>query len=524
MAEFQNTIRNCPNSSNIKGNETILEQMKNKICKICLKGESNGGIGFLCKIPFPNKYKLPVFITNCHDINLNHIKEKKEIEIEINNKIINIENKYIFTNENYDITIIEIEENKENENHFLELDDNILYESILNYIGKPIYILHYPNYLEVGKAILSYGTIKNQLKDKKYNFMSYFCTENGSSGSPILNLSNNKVIGIHKQKEDKNYNIGTFLNNVLIEFIYKYNLTQTKIENNLDYSIKNNIIENQINEIRIKYKLGNEKKLRIFGYNFVYNNKKNCTIIINGIEKELTEMLEIGDELKNKYILEIKLKGIKNISNMSYIFAHCSSLISLPDISKWNTENIIDMSYLFYHCSSLMHLPDISNWNTKNVINMCGIFFNCSSLLSIPDISTWNTSKVNDMKCLFYQCSSLTSLPDISKWDTKNVTSMRCMLYLCSSLSHIPDISKWNTGNVIDMSYMFCDCHSLIKLPDISVWNTSNVNKMNGLFYNCSSLTTMPDISLWNLIKVMNISCIFYGCINLVNINPKFKN
>ena len=524
MAEFQNTIRNCQNSSNIERNETILEQMKNKICKICFKDDCNEGIGFLCKIPFPNNYKLPVFITNYHEININIIKLKKELEIEINNKIINIENKYIFANENYDITIIEIEENKENENHFLELDDNILYESILNYIGKPIYILHYPNYLEIGKAILSYGTIKNQFKDKKYNFMSYYCTENGSSGSPILNLSNNKVIGIHKQKEDKNYNIGTFLNNVLIEFIYKYNLTQTKKENIIDYNIKNNIIENQVNEITIKYQLRNERKIRIFGYNFVVNNKKNCTIIINGIEKELSEMLEITEELKNKYILEIKLKGIKNITNMSYIFAHCSSLIAVPDICKWDTKNIVDMSYLFYHCSSLMFLPDISKWNTRNVINMCGIFFNCSSLMSIPDISKWNTSKVNDMKCLFYQCSSITSLPDISKWDTKNVTSLRCMFYLCSSLANIPDISKWNIGNVNDMSYMFCDCHSLTKLPDISIWNTSNVNKMNGLFYNCFSLTTLPDISLWNLINVINISCIFYGCINLVNINPQFKN
>ena len=126
MVEFQNTIRNYTNSSNIERNEIILEQMKNKICKICLKDDCNEGIGFLCRIPFPNNYKLPVFITNYHEINLNNLKQKKELEIEINNKIINIENKYIFANENYDITIIEIEENEENENHYLELDDNIL--------------------------------------------------------------------------------------------------------------------------------------------------------------------------------------------------------------------------------------------------------------------------------------------------------------------------------------------------------------------------------------------------------------
>ena len=40
----------------------------------------------------------------------------------------------------------------------------------------------------------------------------------GSSGSPILNLKNNKLIGIHKQGA-LNYNIATFLNGPIKEFI-----------------------------------------------------------------------------------------------------------------------------------------------------------------------------------------------------------------------------------------------------------------------------------------------------------------
>jgi len=38
---------------------------------------------------------------------------------------------------------------------------------------------------------------------------------------------------------------------------------------------------------------------------------------------------------------------------MSYMFYDCSSLQSLPDISKWNTENVTDMSCMFDSCSSL---------------------------------------------------------------------------------------------------------------------------------------------------------------------------
>ena len=46
---------------------------------------------------------------------------------------------------------------------------------------------------------------------------------------------------------------------------------------------------------------------------------------------------------------------------------------------------------------------------------MDGIFSNCSSLLFLPDISKWNTSKVTEMKVLFADCSLLLSLTDISK-------------------------------------------------------------------------------------------------------------
>ena len=35
---------------------------------------------------------------------------------------------------------------------------------------------------------------------------------------------------------------------------------------------------------------------------------------------------------------------------MSYMFSWCSSLQSLPDISKWDTKIATDMSYMFYYC------------------------------------------------------------------------------------------------------------------------------------------------------------------------------
>ena len=56
---------------------------------------------------------------------------------------------------------------------------------------------------------------------------------------------------------------------------------------------------------------------------------------------------------KNK-ILKIKIKGIENITNMSYMLDGCSSLLNLPDISKWNTNNVTDMYSMFSGCLNII--------------------------------------------------------------------------------------------------------------------------------------------------------------------------
>jgi len=42
--------------------------------------------------------------------------------------------------------------------------------------------------------------------------------------------------------------------------------------------------------------------------------------------------------------------NINNVKNMSYMFNGCSSLICIPDISKWNTNNATNMSNMFSQC------------------------------------------------------------------------------------------------------------------------------------------------------------------------------
>ena len=224
-----------------------------------------------------------------------------------------------------------------------------------------------------------------------------------------------------------------------------------------------NTFENYDDYITIIYKINNNdkknKKIKIFGKAFVENNKYNYFQIFDD-EYKLTEFFELKNLEQNNH-LEIKLKGINYIVNASCMFSGCSSLISLPNISKWNTNDITNIKFMFNECSSLVSLPDISKWNTNNIKEISGMFYGCSSLISLPDISIWNTNNITDMSYMFYGCSSLKSLPDISNWDTSNVTDISGMFGGCSSLISFPDISKWNTINIKKIGFTFYKCSSL---------------------------------------------------------------
>ena len=286
-----------------------------------------------------------------------------------------------------------------------------------------------------------------------------------------------------------------------------YNLNQIQ-NNNINEELKkiircNNIKEKYNNilniykkmnhdEINLIYNIKGLKELYLFGANFVSKNKNNLKLIIDGKEQDIIYKYNIENN-NNKDILEIKLKGITNVTYMNNMFQLCNSLSPLSDLTKWNTSHVYKMGYLFCNCNSLLSLPNISNWNTSNVTYMSNIFNGCSSLKFLPDISKWDTSNVSDMSEMFSSCNSLLSLPDISKWNISNVNDMNCMFADCSSLKSLPDISKWNTSKLNIMDFMFSTCSSLLSLPDISKWNISNVTNMNDIFYGCKDSLNIPS-------------------------------
>ena len=148
------------------------------------------------------------------------------------------------------------------------------------YFNKSIYILHYP---KGNNIVVSYGKPPDfNNKDIKHKCS----TEHGSSGSPILLINNQKLIGIHcagyKMKE---YNKGTLIIYSIIEFQQKHNIIKdNKTKSN--YIIAELEIKEDNETIRIinsyeEFKRENNKGDLEEEYLNEKEIKENCKIRIN---------------------------------------------------------------------------------------------------------------------------------------------------------------------------------------------------------------------------------------------------
>ena len=331
-------IKGAIESITIKQTEKILNQMNKSVCKIF--GKEKNGTGFFCQLDINNE-KIPVLITNYHIIDDKFIESSNKIKYKKVNdkisKIINLnKNKKVYSssNEEYDIMIIKLDKGDEIEDiQYLEIDDSLLFDkSEREYENRSLYILHFP----LGDEIkVSYG--RGSTKENDYDIIHKCETNKGSSGSPIFNLSTNKIIGIHKSYVSKSgecFNLGTFLKYPLKE-IKKLSHKNVNIvkrrESNLVF--KNvepkKIIENKIKNSYLKENDLSKKYRKIDNKQILNIDNKNNNIYKKDEKKMNTNLDNFHKKVPNYNLEENNLgynyKKINNqpslnIDNNIYIY------------------------------------------------------------------------------------------------------------------------------------------------------------------------------------------------------------
>ena len=513
----KNTIEDEEDYSNL--NEFITKfEMEAKIDK---EIKYASGIGVLCNIPSKN---IKALITYNHLMNLDFLLKGEKILLFINKKEYEINLKvtrYFYSNEEFDITIIEILDIDCIKN-FIEIDKFI---NSKNYNDEDIICIS----LTKNKKI---NFSNSNIIEKKDDY--YICDLESHNEGIIILKDNMKLIGIIKEINMIPMNI---IINKISFFRCIYNIKKEDIDkdiqiiNNTYYYDKNKndrkkeIIETN-NNLR---KLDSEKFIKeLIDFNnemiesiekeekeFPIKNKKESGKNKNDeIEKEVK--IIINGEIKSNILSYrfnkegdniIYLVSHNELTDMSYMFSGCL-LLKVIDCS-FNTNHVVNMAKMFEYCSSLEKL-DLSSFNTNQLTNMYGMFSNCSSLKEL-NLSSINTDQVTNMSLIFSNCSSLKEL-NLSTFNTNQVTNMESIFSRCFALEKI-NLSSFNTNQVTDMGYMFSNCSSLKEL-DLSTFNTNQVVNMAYMFNNCSSLNKL-NLSSFDTNKVRNMSYMFAYCSSL---------
>ena len=411
----------------------IVNQMENYVYKIKI-GEQQGTI-FPCYIPIPfeNKF-LPVLITNNHIIDEKHLNDK---EIFLNSeiqqrKIINLNNRIKYTKKEYDITIIEIKENDGIQN-ILELDDIIISDIVKNdyrndkFEDETIYIIQYPE----GELSVSFGLIRKIFKNENEFVFEHICnTKEGSSGSPILNKKNNKVIGIHKgaHNNSNKFNIGSFLNEAIKEFIEKYESEKLLKEFNEKYHL-NRIKDTNIKQFTIGNKIIGDK-----GFNELSKIKflelRDFRLSCN----ELTDIKILQnfrfEKLEKLYLTNNKISNIDVLKDVNF-----------PELKELNlsNNNISDISILSkvkfeklkFLCLSYNIISDISvlskvNFKELTELNLSGN--------KISDIGVLSKVKFKNLETLVL---SNNKISDINVFKNANFKELKLLLLYENEISDI---------------------------------------------------------------------------------------
>jgi len=470
MAETPNT--DCFNPITYEASKKILDQMSKSIVKININNDDKKyGTGFLCKFSTQKYPNLRVLITNNHIINDNFFNQK-DMSINIKTrdmeppKFMDLSKRRIYRSKLFDLTLIEIFEDTDKLKDFFEIDE-IQKKGDDKYNKNPIYTI----FNNEKDLLLSFGNIKKIEHKENYSIFRHSCKcIGGSSGSPILNFNNNKIIGI--QRSDGNADIGVFLDfsrDILYEYDIKtkksslnmLNTSSTGIfssiiyTNGFDLSLKKGFINFGLVESSrlnaIIQMLTSIKEIYELMDNGEYNNNKinkfnHIFILTSFFYKAFIEVYQIGDLKKNPSLkeMDIILKYLNNNLNKDLDINKVSTsecllfilgqlheeLLSYPDniprqdnlVSFGNNFGEINTSknefYYYYNQTySKTIISNLFNWirrakRTCNICNQSSYSFQAYPLIvfDLDHIVQYILQSKKQINLDLYNCFKINSL------------------------------------------------------------------------------------------------------------------
>ena len=367
--------------------------------------------------------------------------------------------------------------------------------SLINILNKEVESLE--KFYKINSGIILNYDVKN---------LNYELLKNINS---VNNCNINIIKDLVKVNEDSN---------MINKFKKIYNIYK-KI-NDKDYiEIKVNDNNEEKENKKIIYDIEDfDKKVPIFGKQFVENNKEKCYIIYNNRKYRLQSYFKFEKNGLN----ELELQEVEQLKNLSYMFTSVSSIKNFNFLSEWDLSNVENISYMFA-ATNINDLKPVSGWNTRNIKDMKGLF--CLEYEKIPNSSTdlnplknWDVSNVEDMSFMFGG-RKITSLKSLEKWELFKIKSLEGMFRKCEFLNGLEGIENWNLFSCKKIKDMFYQCKGIKSLVSLKYWDTSKIENMSRLFYE-NNIESLEGLENWNLSNCINFNEIFKDCKSIEDLSP----
>ena len=215
--------------------------------------------------------------------------------------------------------------------------------------------------------------------------------------------------------------------------------------------------------------------LKIFGEQFVKNNKDKCKLILVDNEKD--------EEFEHDLCAFLDLSFINKINSGRPLFK----------LFLVQTDYFYDLSFMFMDCFTLMSVEGLNTLYYDQVINMKSMFHSCYLLQEVI-MERINTSQVKDMPFMFEKCTSLEYL-NLSGWNASIVRTMKAMFESCTKLEEIEGLEDWDLSSLKDASFLFNFCKRLTQFSGVTKWKTTSITDMSYMFKGLENIKVFPHIS-----------------------------
>lgn len=161
----------------------------------------------------------------------------------------------------------------------------------------------------------------------------------------------------------------------------------------------------------------------------------------------MSHMFQVGENWQgNGQLMEILGLGdldVSNVTDMTCMF-YGAGQMTYYDIGNWNVSKVESMNHMFADNTKLRSL-DLSRWDVSSLKTIFCMFDDNHSLLTIGDVSHWNTASLVDASGWLADALSFvgdnSGTLNLSGWDTSN---MKAAVEMFNGIkSRTIDLSGW---------------------------------------------------------------------------------